>query len=353
MPGFLKKKQFWGSIIALLLLAFILKDIRYEDIRALADRVNLYFLIPCLMAQFLILLFKGWRWRTIIERIKRIKLRRAIPLFAAGQVINIFMPALTGQVGRLLLFARKEELSKTFVFSTIVLEVLFDAMSLLLFIVVLSAASFVFPPEYRQVGFIIAIATVSLLIFLYLFLHFQDAFGSFGRRVFRGRWPGFYITVKKFSRSFTRGITMLRSTQYFFKTLSLSVAAWVSQLLVVYSLFQAFGFDLPLVAAMVLMVVNTLAIMVPITPGNAGTFELAVLATLSLFFRGIGKTDAALFGLALHIFDIIPMFVMGYFFLHIEKMTIKEIDVEEAEQEKEGIMDRMEAGEMVAEEDKV
>ncbi|MBN2226896.1 MAG: flippase-like domain-containing protein [candidate division Zixibacteria bacterium] len=352
MPSFLKKKQFWGSIIALLLLAFIVKDISPDDLRRLYNRVNPYFLIPCLLAQFMILFFKGWRWRTIVERSKPMRLTQVVPMFAAGQVINIFMPALTGQVGRLLLFSRRTGLSKTYIFSTIVLEVLFDAMSLLVFIAVLSAASFAFPPEYRKVGLIIAIATISLLTCLYVYLHFQDAAGILGRKLCRNRWPGFYITVKKFTRSFTRGITMLRSTQYFTKTLLLSLAAWVSQLMVVYSLFNAFGFDLPLVAAMVLMVVNTLAVMIPITPGNAGTFELAVLATLSLFFGRIGKSDAALFGLALHIFDILPMFVLGYLFLHIEKITIREIDVEEVEQERYGIMNQMDEAEAVKEEDR-
>ena len=78
------------------------------------------------------------------------------------------------------------------------------------------------------------------------------------------------------------------------------------------------------------MVVNTLALMIPITPGNAGTFELAVVAPLLAL--KIIKSDAVLFALALHILDLIPIFVMGFLFLRTERLTLKEIK-EEGEKE--------------------
>jgi uncharacterized membrane protein YbhN (UPF0104 family) len=83
-------------------------------------------------------------------------------------------------------------------------------------------------------------------------------------------------------------------------------------------------------AAMVIMIVNMLLLMIPITPGNAGTFELAVVASLAAF--GVHKSDAVLYALALHIADFIPVFVMGLLFLRREKTTIQEIQ-EEGEQE--------------------
>jgi glycosyltransferase AglD len=324
MPSFWKKKQFWGSLIAIILLGYCLKDIRLEDVRRLYERVNFYYLIPALVMEFALIIFKAVRWKTIVEKVKRIKFFRVLFLFSAGQVLNIIMPALTGQVGRLLLFSRKENLSKSYVFSTIVIEILFDSISMFLFIFALSITSFVIPPEYRPASLIIGIATAVLIILLYLILHFQEGIGRIGRKVMRGRWPGLYITLKKFSNSFTKGIELLRSSQYFFRTLLLSVGSWAAHAAVVYFLFKAFGFELPFIAAIVVMVINTVALMIPITPGNAGTFELAVVAAL-LAFR-INKSDAVLFALALHILDMIPIFVMGFLFLHSERMSIKELE---------------------------
>ena len=351
MHTFWKKKQFWGSLIALLLLAYCVEDINPDDLRQIAGRVSLYYLIPTILLSFAMIIFKALRWKTIVEKTKKISVGRIIPMFSAAQVINIVMPALTGQVGRIMLFARKEGLSKSYVFSTVVLEVLFDAISLLIFIVTLSAASFAFPPEYRQVGFIIGFATVGLLALLYLILHYEEPIGRMGKKLLRGRWPGVYITLKKFSRSFTQGIEMLKSSQYFIKTLFYSLASWISHILVIYYLFKAFGLKLPILAATVVMVVNTIALMIPITPGNAGTFELAVVASL-LAFKTV-KTDAVMFALALHIIDLIPIFVMGSLFIFSKRVTIKEMKELQEEGEKEEVMSVEEDSKLLPEEDKV
>lgn len=345
MPAFWKKKQFWGSIIAIVLLAYCVEDISISQIKVMYQSVNFYFLIPSLGFSFGMIIFRAVRWRVIIEKTKKVGLIRIISLYSAGQVVNISMPALTGQVGRLLLFAKKESLSKTYVFSTIVLEVVFDAVTMFLFIIFLSTASFAFPPEYRSVSIILAIGTGVLIILLYILLHFEKQIGVLGKKILRGRWPGVYITLKRFSKSFTKGISLLRSTQYFFRTFMFSVASWVAHALLIYFLFTSFGFNLPIIAAIVVMVLNTLALMIPITPGNVGTFELVVVAALLAY--GIPKSDAVLFAMALHILDLIPIFIMGLFFLRSEKVNLKEIHEQGAKEE---ILDRVD--DLVTEEQK-
>lgn len=329
MHRILKRKEFWGTIIALILLAYCVKDIRAEDLKELYARISIYYIIPALIMEFLLIIFKAIRWATIIENTKKISFFRVSNLYSAGQVINIVMPALTGQLARIWLFSRKVGLSKTYVFSTILIEVLFDAISLLALILILSMA-FVFPAEYRSVSYIVGITTVSLFAVLYLILTFKKQIGAFGRKTFRHRSPRLYLILKKFANSFTKGISLLRSTRYFFRTLFLSFLAWLAHILVVYFLFKSFGFELPFITALVIMVVNTLALMIPITPGNAGTFELAVVAPLLAF--KVVKSDAVLYALALHILDLIPIFVMGFLFLRSERMTLKEIK-EEGEKE--------------------
>jgi len=343
MLSILKKKHFWGIVIAVILLAYCLKDVHLHDIRELFSRVNFYYLIPALTIEFMMIVFRALRWRTIVGKTKRIGVLRVIPLYSAGQVLNIILPALTGQVGRLLLFSKKESLSKSYVFSTIVIEILFDAISLLIFVFLLSMVSFVLPPEYRTISYAIGVVTFTLFATLYLILHFKEGIGKFGRRLMRGRWPGLYITLKKFSYSFTRGIDLLHSGHYFLRTLFLSLLAWFSHVIVIYCLFRSFGFDLPLASAVVVMVINTLALLVPITPGNAGTFELVVAAALMAF--KIIKSDAALFALALHILDLIPIFLMGGLFFRAEKMSLKEI---ETEGEKEKFLNQVDEPETIA-----
>ncbi len=348
MAGFWKKKQFWGALIGIALLAYCVKDIRWSELQSLAERVNLYYLIPALVSAFVFMYFKGLRWRTIISRQKKITKTRAVTLYSTGQVLSIVMPVLTGQVGRVILFSRKEDLRKTFVFSTVVLEVLFDAVSLIIFMFFTSLA-FVFPENYRYLSFVVSGVTLAALLGFYLILHFQENVEKCGERCFRNRWPGLYITIKKFIRSFTKGIDMLRSSQHMFGTMVHSILAWTAHLLVVWFLMRSFGFELPFAAAAVVMIINTIVLMIPITPGNAGTFEIAVSTSLAAF--SVGRSDAVLFALALHLMDLLPVFVYGAFFLRQEKLSIRDI---KAAQEEDLIIDKIdEEGTYIEEEEKV
>lgn len=319
---FWKSKQFWGTIVAVALLGYCVKDITLDELKVLSQRVDYWYLLPAVLCTFIFVILRALRWQLMVSQHKKIKAPRVIALYSAGQVLNIVMPILTGQVGRLFLFARKEGLRKTFVFSTIILEVLFDALSLVIFLMFTSLA-FVVPADYRAVGVIIAIITGTLLILLYLVLHFQTRLEEVGRRRMRHRWPSMYVGLKKFMRSFTKGIKTLRSSQHFFGTIAYSLVSWSAHTAVIYFLFLSFGFDLPFAAAAVVMIVNTLALLIPITPGNAGTFEVAVSTSLAAF--AVGRSDAVLFAVALHILDFLPVVIFGMSFLRMEKLSISQI----------------------------
>ena len=317
-----KKKQFWGGLVGIGLLAYCVKDIRLSELQAMFSRLNLIYLVLATLSSFAFVIIRGIRWKLIVSPQKTIPIVRALTLFSAGQLLNSAMPALTGQVGRLILFSRKESLRKTFVFGTMVLEVLFDAISLVVF-VFLASLVFPFPSQYRFIGFIISGATVLMMIALYLILHFQSRLEETGRKRLRSRWPGVYITLKKFIRSFTKGIELLRSSQHLFGSVTYSLAAWTVHILAIYFLFKAFDLEVPFAGAAVVMIINTIVLMVPITPGNAGTFEVAVSTSVAAF--AVGRSDAVLFALALHMLDLLPMFVLGLSFIHVERVTLRDI----------------------------
>lgn len=325
MKRVLKSKRFWGALIALGLLIFCIKDIRPSEVRSLCERIEWLYVFPAIGTAFIFIISRALRWKVIIAQQAEIGYRRVVALYSAGQVVNIAMPALTGQVGRLILFARKLGLAKTYVFSTIVLEILFDALSLIIFMLITSLV-FAFPSKYRFASIMVAIATLIILVILYFILNYQQGIEEFCRRRLVKRWPGVYITIKKSIRSFVKGINMLKSSQHVAGSMGLSLISWTSHVMAIWFLFKSFGFTLPVPAAAAVMIVNTLVLMIPITPGNAGTFELAV--STSLAAMSIGRSDAVLFALALHILDLLPIFVMGAAFFHFERVSLRQIKKE-------------------------
>lgn len=350
MKKFLTNKQMWGTIIAIGLLAYCVKDIRLSEIRELATRVNYFYLIPATIAAFVFIILRAVRWRMMITRQIPLKWVRGTCLYSAGQVLNMVMPVLTGQVGRLFLFSNKLALRKTYIFSTIVLEVLFDALSLIIFIFFTSLA-FAFPEEYRFLSYILAGATSVLLAGLYLITSKQTRIEEFARRKLAHRWPGVYIGIKKFIRSFTKGIMLIRSSQHMAGSVFYSLASWAAHMMVIWFLYESFGFDLPIAAAAAIMIINTIVLMVPLTPGNAGTFEFAVSTSLAAF--SIGRTDAVLFALSLHLMDLLPIVTMGSIFFHLEKLSLRELKAKAAKQPESSVLETLSSETDVATEEKV
>jgi hypothetical protein len=59
------------------------------------------------------------------------------------------------------------------------------------------------------------------------------------------------------------------------------------------------------------MVINTLLLVIPVTPGNLGTYQVATVLGLSVF--GVGKTEAVSYGIVLQATTYVPIACVGLY----------------------------------------
>jgi uncharacterized protein (TIRG00374 family) len=333
MASIFKKKQFWGGLIAIGILIFLFYDLDLPRTLEVARGLQLIYLIPIFVFTTLLVVFKALRWMTIVSKVKKVLFWPTLCLYSTSQLIAVLLPALTGQAGRVLLFSKKGNFSKTYSFSTIFLEVVFDGAGLIM-LMLLSSTVFVFPEEYRFLSYIIGGATLLVFILFYASLNFQQRLERFGYNRIRRRSPKLFLILRKFLRSFNDGISVIKSTDKLFAVSMYTFLSWASHIVSVFFLFYLFNFDLPIWAAVVVLIINYLALMIPLTPGNVGSFQLAVVAGLNIF--KVPKTEAVLFSVILYLVDMIPMIALAAFFLFKEQFSISEIseDEELAEVEK-------------------
>lgn len=333
MASIFKKKQFWGLLIAVGILVFLFYDLNLPRTLEVARGLQLIYLIPIIICTTLLVTFKALRWMTIVSKVKKVLFWPTLCLYSTSQLIAILLPALTGQAGRVILFSKKGNFSKTYAFSTIFLEVVFDGAGLIM-LMILSSTVFVFPEEYRFVSYIIGGATLIVFLLFYASLNFQQRMERFAYNKIRRRSPKLFLVLRKFLRSFNDGISIMKSTDKIFVVSMHTFLSWASHIIAVFFLFHLFNFDLPIWAAVVVLIINYLALMIPLTPGNVGSFQLAVVAGLNIF--RVPKTEAVLFSVILYIVDMLPMIALSAFFLFKEQFSISEIseDEELAEVEK-------------------
>lgn len=324
----LKRKRFWATVIALGLIIYLFRDFNFREVWDIIININFWYLIPLSVLEVIIAFIRSQRWKYIIDPGKKIGTWNMFSTFSIGMMINLLLPALTGQVARIFLLAKKEEIKKTFAFTSVVLEVLFDAI-VLFGLLVLVSSFYVFPDYLRSSWLIGGMLVLALTIFLYWISrkHSEVADkienGDFGQK------GGVGERIREVKATFVYGLKMLRSSKHLLVVTGLTIASWSLQACMVYLLIAAFNLKINLWGAVVIMVINTLMVMVVVTPINIGTFQLACIFALSLF--NIEKQTALSYSIVLHAFNYIPPVIIGWLFSLREGLSFKKLYREQAQ----------------------
>lgn len=310
MSRFWRSKRFWGVLLAVVFLGWCLYDLDLKEVGIIVQKLRYFWLILAMIVVVGVLWVRSARWRVLINPMKAIGGPRMFSIYAVGQLANLVFPALTGQAVRVMLLHRAEGVTKTGAASTLVLEALLDGLSLVLFMMGASAALVL--PDWLQRGERWGmIVILGLLAVVFLIVQFRGEVGGLVQRL-EARLPAAVFTrVDRIWVNFSEGLSALRSLRHLTLAFFCSVASWLGNLAVISLLLFAFGLTLPAGAALVLMIVNTALLVVPVTPGNIGTYQVACVLGLSLF--GVPKTDAVSYGLVLQATTFLPIAVVGVY----------------------------------------
>jgi uncharacterized membrane protein YbhN (UPF0104 family) len=103
------------------------------------------------------------------------------------------------------------------------------------------------------------------------------------------------------------------------------VATWIVQLLVYYMVMLAFHVSqASLGAAALVMIATNIIGLVPITPGNWGTFQAAAVGALALF--GVGGEQALAYAIGLQGMQTVVGVSLGFVFLSISHLSLQEVE---------------------------
>ena len=324
-----RHKWIFGILIALVLLVLCFYDLDFSKLWQTIKQIKLTYLIPAFAFGLLKVFFTSLRWKMIIDLRKKISVRRIFSVYSVGQLVNISLPALTGQAARVIILNKAEKLPKTFCATTILLEATFDGICLMLLLVI-SSFFFRFPDWITRYVFILAVVLVALIAAYALILINRRGLTYFGKTKIRRRFPKLYKRIENYAKSFTSALNILTSFKHIISIFGFSVLMWACSVGVVISLIAAFdvafGLDVPYWMAMVFVAITAFFTTVPITPGNVGTFQWIVIGLLKQFYGGdMPKEVAVGFSIILHFLNLAPVWACGLFFLFIDHFGVSEI----------------------------
>lgn len=325
-PTTIKKnwKMAVGIAISALFIYLSFRQVDFSQMgRAFAD-ADYWLLLPILAVIFLGLVLRSWRWQLLLAPIRPVALPGLFSSLAVGYMANTFLPAHLGEIVRAYHAQKKTGIAASALFATIVVERLLDILALLL-LMGLALVVFPFPGWVRKSGVIMLVLVVALFVLLLLMKRFRRQTMAFSQRLTAFLPRPVSAKIDELLSQFLDGIVPLKAAGHYPLVALQSIAIWACYALTFQLLFIAFDFvrtyRLSWTAALVALVITTISVVVPSSPGYVGSYHFLCQLALGLF--AVPKGPALSYAVVLHGVNIFPVFFLGLFILSREKISLK------------------------------
>jgi uncharacterized protein (TIRG00374 family) len=267
-------------VIGLALTAlFLLLALQRVDLQGFVEElrhINYVWLLPAAVLTLLGYLLRTVRWQVILSGAARAPIRTLFPVLIMGFATNNLLPGRLGEFWRAYLLGRKRNVRKTFALASVVVERVFDGLTLIALLVLVST-SIKLPGWSQQVELLAGIvffgATLGLIVLLVrpgiVQVPLRFALRPLPSRVAQG--------VEDRFQAFVDGLGPLRRGRVLALAAIFSVGVWLLEGGSYLLLSRGLNLDLPraveLPALGLMLVTINLGIMVPSGPGYVGTME--------------------------------------------------------------------------------
>jgi uncharacterized protein (TIRG00374 family) len=275
-----------GFVVTLLILAYGLWRLDLSEVAAALGRAD-YRLLPFSAGATLGgYLLRTARWRLILAPAQLLPVRVLYGPLMIGFMANNLLPARMGEIVRAYSLNRAAGTPKTLALSTVVLERVFDGLTLVAILSLLALFG-ALPSFGGSLAYLAGALFVLAAVGAWLIISNE----ALARRLVRALTSRFPEALSELAdqktRSFTNGLRSLRRPRMLLAIAGLSATVWACEALSYYLLLLGFGETLGLSAALpaafFMTVVINLGIMIPSAPGYVGTFEGAGVSALAPF----------------------------------------------------------------------
>ena len=328
--------------LAALFLYLAFYDVNFSEVLQLVSHASVFWMVIFILSSMLGHYVRTVRWKVILQTVKPdAKIKYLFGALMVGYGVNCVTPKL-GEVTRAILIGKWENLSRSSMFGTVIVERVIDILALGLAVLVSafvwSSSLYESFPWLKSTLYISAVLMLVVLTLIYLSVKFKERFyGAILKIVGR-------LSVKLSERigyifeMLIQGFTSLKGTRNYFLTVFLTIL-----LLLVYALSAFVGFymldmqgtmNVTYTMGWVLMSISAIGVVIP-TPGATGSYHALSKSTLVLLF-GFGETISAAYAFLTHIISyFLFIFTALIMFLILNKQHINFLNLIRTNSEKE------------------
>jgi uncharacterized protein (TIRG00374 family) len=236
---------------------------------------------------------------------------RLYPIVIIGFMANNLIPARVGELVRAYILRERDGVSMSTGLGTIVVDRVFDGLTLLLFLILAGVFATV-STQVRTLAIVMAAFFGIGVVIMYVLVTSES----------RSRWAVAVVVrllpgrlkerAPRLADSFLEGLQALRSPAAMTGAWIASVLSWLLEATMYYMVGEAFGLGLGFDVYLLVTAAANLAITLP-TPGGVGPFELGTRWALAPF--AVATDTVRAYAIALHALVLFPVIALGFVFL--------------------------------------
>lgn len=301
-----------GYAISIASLVWVLQGVDFHSMWQDVHSLDWRWVGIAVVAEITTYVIGGWRWSLLLAPVARLPIWRAVQAIYVGLFANEVLPLRPGEVIRSYLLARWSEIPFSVSISSAIIERIIDGIWLMALFFI--TASFIALPVFmidiaKGMTVFVVVAALALGIVMFRKHHAHSV-------VPKTKWGAKM-------RVLIEDLHLIGNSRTFYASAAVSILYLLIQVVPVYGLIQAYGIDLSIWPALVVLMLLRVGTAIPQAPGNVGTAQALIVLGLGLF--AVDKTTAT--GLAFMTWGVItfPLLFTGFVALALTGLKLDDI----------------------------
>jgi hypothetical protein len=316
-------KLILGLAVGAVFFYLAVRSVNLEQMLAALGRARYGFVLLAAALMFAAHYLRALRWGYFLAPVKRVPMGSLFSALMIGYAANTFMPAHLGEFLRAFVVGKRQDISVSAAFASIVVERVVDVVSLIA-IMALVILVHPFPGWLEASGALMLAAALLAFGILIAAKRYESRTAALIHALARPFPERIGGRLEALAANFLAGLVPLKSAGHYLAAAVLSIAIWLGYAACYYACLEAFDLvathHLAWYVGLVVLVFTTISVVIPSTPGYVGTFHY--LCQLSLVMFGVSASEALSFAVVAHFISLAPVAVAGLICANYEGVAI-------------------------------
>jgi len=323
--------------LAVGLIAIFLRNADLAHVWASVMAARPEYLLLSLFLTCVTFLVRTERWQYLLEPLGPTRFGVVFRTTVIGFGASAVLPARAGEVIRPYLLARREGLSATAAFATILVERILDLVAVLC----LMAAFFLwFDPgleaknsavfsAIRYGGLVMAPIALGALFVMFFMAGHPDRLHAWLLKAEHVLPARAARLLAGFAKTFAEGFAVVRRPERLIAAMAWSLVLWATIAAGTWAVSAGFGIAMPFTGGWLMLGPLVVGVAVP-TPGGVGGFHEAYRIGATSFF-GADNDTAVGAAIVLHAISVVPVTIAGLIFMVQDGLKLSSLKIEDGE----------------------